>query len=113
MPISIAALDTAHRRWIMEVPFDEVYTVMEVTRILGQAPTMVYSYIYRGKIQGYKIDGVMHIRHSDLVAFVKRFKTLRRSLNAPIPLRKVAPTQVPSPGSPRTDFTVPLDLIDD
>lgn len=113
MAIPIAAHDAKNKRWLVAVPFDDVYTVMEVVRILGQPATMVYSYINKGKLPAYKIDGVLHVKHDDLVGFIKRHKRFTASLNAKIrPPEKVVPSGKGVAPSPRTDFSIPLGYAD-
>lgn len=107
----MAVFNQQRKEWITRVPWAEVYTIQEVAIVLGQANPMVYSYIHKGKITAYKIDGVMHVKHKDLMAFVKRHRLLRQSLDAKVKPQRVVPTKK-GDASVRQDFSVPLAYVD-
>lgn len=107
----MAVLNRQRREWITRIPQAEIYTVQEVALILGQSNPMMYDYIHKGKLIAYKIEGVMHVRHKDLMAFVRRHRLLRKSIDAKIKPQKVVPTRK-GESSVRQDYAVPLDYVD-
>ena len=111
MAILVATLNSRLKAWVVRVPVASVYTVHEVGRIVGQAAPMVYGYIGRGKLAAYKIDGVMHVTHADLLDFIQRYRRLRRSMDAKIKPQRVVPRKKGDP-SVRQDFSVPLDYVE-
>lgn len=106
MAILVATLSPRLKAWVVQVPVASVYTVHEVARIIGQAAPIVYGYIGKGKLAAYKIDGVMHVTHADLIAFINRYRQLRQSMNA-----KIIPHKKGDP-SVRQDFSIPLEYVE-
>lgn len=111
MAIAVAALVQNGKAWLVRVPVSEVYTIHEVARILGTAAPMIYGYINKGKLPAYIIDGVKHVKHSDLLSFITSRRQLRRSLDARIKPQRVVPHKKGDP-SVRKDFDVPLDYVE-
>jgi len=111
MSTSVAALVQNDKFWAIQIPVAAVYTIHEASRILGVAAPVFYSYINSGRVKAYIVDGVKHVRHADLVAYIQRRKLLRRSLNAKIKPEPVIPGRSAS-SSNRIDYNVPLDYVE-
>lgn len=69
--MDIARRDAGTRTWVIEIPFAEWYTVGLVGRILGTS-SGVRPAIKRGTLRAYRVNGVIMIKHDDLLAYLKR-----------------------------------------
>jgi len=112
MAMAIAALVQGDSLWVVQIPSADIYTIQEVSRILGTAAPMVYGYINKGRLPAYILDGVKHVKHSDLVSFAVHRRQLRRSIAAKIKPQRIVPHQKGDP-SIRKDFSIPLEYVDE
>jgi hypothetical protein len=76
-----AQLDAKNGRWVQTVPQKEYYTVQECSVILDVGSPSVYSAIKRGTMKGVRINGVTHVAHDALIAYINRRGGGRRATN--------------------------------
>lgn len=76
-----AKLDKERGCWIQDIPIKKYYTVQECSVILDVGAPSVYSSINRGTMKGVRVDGVTHVAHEALVAYINRRGTGRKKTN--------------------------------
>jgi hypothetical protein len=76
-----AELDEQQGCWIQDVPIKDYYSVQECSIILDVGSPSVYSAIKRGTMKGVRVNGVTHVRHSDLIAYINKRGTGRPRTN--------------------------------
>lgn len=67
-----AELNTKGKVWTQTVPQKEYYTVKNVSVILDVGPVQIRGWIKRGTLKAYRVNGVISVKHEDLVAYIAR-----------------------------------------
>jgi len=67
-----AELNEAGAVWEQTVPVKEYYTIQDVCTILDVGGPSVYGAIKRGTLRGVRINGVAHVSHEALLAYINR-----------------------------------------
>ena len=63
--------------WVQDVPIKDYYSVQECSIILDVGSPSIYSAIKRGTMKGVRVNGVTHVRHADLIAYINKRGTGR------------------------------------
>jgi excisionase family DNA binding protein len=64
-----SVLNKEENVWTNSYPVREYYTVQEVAMVTGMGTTSIYSSIKRGTMKAYRVNGVVHVKHEDLIAY--------------------------------------------
>lgn len=67
-----AELNEAGGVWEQTVPVKEYYTIQDVCTILDVGGPSVYGAVKRGTLRGVRINGIAHVRHDALLAYINR-----------------------------------------
>lgn len=70
-----ASFDESKGIWTQTVPQMQYYSVQDVCTILDVGGPAVYQSVSRGTLPGYRVNGVVSIKHEDLVAYIDRRQT--------------------------------------
>lgn len=100
--------------WVQTIPQKEWYSAQDVAVILNIGTTQVYGSVNRATLQGYKVDGVVRIRHEDLVAYIERRETTGTAGEGTVVVERITATRprftgpqpVPSTGPGRVTAAI-------
>jgi excisionase family DNA binding protein len=118
-----AQYDKKTKIWTQKVAYQQYYSVQTVCTILGVGSPSIYSAIHRGTLKAYRVGGVAHVKHEDLMQYLARRSAIpmvdRTNIEAILPRPKRAATVVDIVGNvleaqaitPRNQEV--LDLFDD
>lgn len=67
-----AEFDSANEVWVQRTPQKEWYTIQDVCTILDVGGPSVYGAIKRGTLRGFRVNGVAHVKHVDLINYISR-----------------------------------------
>lgn len=67
-----ALLNEEQGQWEQTIPVKEWYTVQDVCVIMNVGGPSVYGAIKRGTLKAYRVSGVVHVKHEDLIAYLAR-----------------------------------------
>jgi excisionase family DNA binding protein len=67
-----AILNEAQGQWEQTVPAKDWYTVQDVCVIMDVGGPSVYGAIKRGTLKAWRVQGVVHVKHEDLLAYLAR-----------------------------------------
>ena len=67
-----AQLNQEGTAWIQEIPVKEWYTIQDVCVILNAGGPSIYGAIKRGTMKGHRVNGVNHVKHENLLAYMAR-----------------------------------------
>lgn len=62
------------KQWIIAIPYQQFYSVVRASRILGVGPSGVYLKIKRGTLSGVQVEGVTMVRHAALIEYIEKRK---------------------------------------
>lgn len=79
--------------WIQRIPFQEWYSVQDVSIILSVGSTQVYGYLSLGSLVGYLVDGKKRIKHEDLVEYIIHRHEMEQPRDAIGTIERIVPVQ--------------------
>lgn len=67
-----ARLNEQDKIWEQHMPIKDWYTIQGVCMILNVGGPSVYGAIKRGTMKGHRVNGVVHVSHENLLAYISR-----------------------------------------
>lgn len=67
-----ATFDNDNNQWVQIIPQREYYSIQDASHILDMGTTQIYGSIKRGTIVAYKVDGVVRIKHDDMIEYINK-----------------------------------------
>jgi hypothetical protein len=101
--------------WIQKVPLKEFYNVQDLVVILDVGSPSIYETIRSGNIPAFRVDGVLCVRHDDLLAYIRR-RGMSVQPDREIVVEKFVPPSRPqtrTDGEPDLPTRVEMPLLDD
>lgn len=87
-----ASFDVKTKIWTQKIAYQQYYSVQTVCTILGVGSPSIYSALHRGTLKGYRVGGVAHVKHEDLMAYIARRNAIpmvdRSNIEAILPRAK-------------------------
>jgi len=117
--VNAAELNEAKGAWIQAVPVKDYYTVQDVCTILNVGGPSVYGAIKRGTLRGVRVNGVAHVRHEALVAYIARrgqattFDPSQLVIEDIVPEKEASKTAAAMAREPGDELSEEFDFLDE
>lgn len=116
----VAILNEERQVWEQNIPMKEWYTIQDVCVILDVGGPSAYGAIKRGTMKGHRVNGVVHVSHANLLAYISRRTASPTFDPSQLDIQEILPAdeaeqvaaKMTAPDAP-VDEAVNLDFLDD